>query len=361
MSNKRHFNSVIKVSKYIWILCSLFFSISLWAQKVYDIDTNEPITNAYIYEKNRPWNITLSDSLGRFELNADPGDTLIVSHIRYETQLVILSNKFPNKINLKENIASLDEVVVTTLSPRKIINRMFDSWENHHPELSANLLVKNKLTAHKKEEFLMETNTEMVYSISGSKERYEIKKFEKKQVQSELSLTELYSFFFIPSLLFWDLNRPHQIMLHRSNSMIKFLKKRMQNAEVYILPEETNGDVYNIVISSIHCKETNCGYFLTIGKEDHSLKDFKIEYSPNYLYKRFEISYKEENGIYVVDNCYLSGTKEIDDILVDFEVNQTVLDISPYTKLNSDKASVFKSFIMNYEDLEFLYNQSKLD
>lgn len=107
------------------LLVALFCSMQLIAQQfsvkgtVVD-QSDEPVPGALISLQSDPQKATTTDIDGRFEISAEPGNSIVVSSIGYE--------KATKKINvgdtdvyivLKDDIASLDEVVVIGYGTQK--------------------------------------------------------------------------------------------------------------------------------------------------------------------------------------------------------------------------------------------------
>jgi len=76
---------------------------------------NHPVTGASILIQGKSQG-TVTDELGKFKLSVPENATLIVTFTGYRTQLVHLSGSTDIKIDLVEDVARLDEIVVTGLS-----------------------------------------------------------------------------------------------------------------------------------------------------------------------------------------------------------------------------------------------------
>lgn len=73
---------------------------------------NVTITEAQILNKNNKQH-THSNEKGQFSLNnISVGDTLLISHVNYKKKAVVITNFNPLSITLKNNIVSLDEIVI---------------------------------------------------------------------------------------------------------------------------------------------------------------------------------------------------------------------------------------------------------
>ncbi len=81
-------------------------------------DPNGPIIGATVMEKGTS-NGTITDIDGNFSLNVNPGATIVVTYVGYQTQEVAVGNQNTLNINLKEEDNSLNEVVVVGYGVQK--------------------------------------------------------------------------------------------------------------------------------------------------------------------------------------------------------------------------------------------------
>ena len=75
------------------------------------VDAQGPVIGASVMEKGTT-NGTVTDFDGNFTLNVNPGATIVISYIGYETQEIKVGNQSNINITLNEDDAVLDEVVV---------------------------------------------------------------------------------------------------------------------------------------------------------------------------------------------------------------------------------------------------------
>ena len=75
------------------------------------VDAQGPVIGASVMEKGTT-NGTVTDFDGNFTLNVNPGATIVLSYIGYETQEIKVGNQSTFNITLNEDDAVLDEVVV---------------------------------------------------------------------------------------------------------------------------------------------------------------------------------------------------------------------------------------------------------
>ncbi|MFT4095067.1 MAG: TonB-dependent receptor [Niabella sp.] len=73
--------------------------------------TGVPLVNVSVSVKGSQVG-TVTDAAGRFSVNADQGDTLVISNVGYETQEIVMGAAIDLKIILKAVDAKMDEVVV---------------------------------------------------------------------------------------------------------------------------------------------------------------------------------------------------------------------------------------------------------
>ena len=76
------------------------------------VDASGPIIGASVVEKGKSGNGSITDFDGNFTLSVEPGATIVISYIGYETQEIKVGNQSNFNITLKEDNAQLDEVVV---------------------------------------------------------------------------------------------------------------------------------------------------------------------------------------------------------------------------------------------------------
>ena len=76
------------------------------------VDAQGPIIGASVVEKGKTGNGVITDFDGNFSLNVDPGATIVISYVGYETQEIAVGNRTNFQVTLKEDDAVLDEVVV---------------------------------------------------------------------------------------------------------------------------------------------------------------------------------------------------------------------------------------------------------
>lgn len=83
------------------------------------VDAQGPVIGASVVEKGATNNGTVTDFDGNFSLNVNPGATIVISFIGYETQEVKVGNQSNLNITLKDDNALLDEVVVVGYGVQK--------------------------------------------------------------------------------------------------------------------------------------------------------------------------------------------------------------------------------------------------
>ncbi|MGB3590779.1 MAG: TonB-dependent receptor [Nonlabens sp.] len=95
----------------------LLLPLLSWAQeriitgKVYDTQYQEPLLGATVVNKTKN-TATTTEMDGSYSLVASTGDTLVISYIGYITQSIIVATANVIDVNLVEDVAALDEVVV---------------------------------------------------------------------------------------------------------------------------------------------------------------------------------------------------------------------------------------------------------
>ncbi|MEQ9441716.1 MAG: TonB-dependent receptor [Cyclobacteriaceae bacterium] len=86
--------------------------------KVIDDRSGEPLVGATVLVKDTNSG-TVTDIEGKFSINADPEDTLVVSYIGYTTQEIPASSPSINSIALLEDAQQLDDIVVVGYGTQK--------------------------------------------------------------------------------------------------------------------------------------------------------------------------------------------------------------------------------------------------
>ena len=76
------------------------------------VDAQGPVIGASVVEKGKTGNGVITDFDGKFTLNVNPGATIVVSYVGYQTQEIKVGNQSSFNITLQEDDALLDEVVV---------------------------------------------------------------------------------------------------------------------------------------------------------------------------------------------------------------------------------------------------------
>ena len=82
------------------------------------VDAMGPVIGASILEKGTS-NGTVTDIDGNFSLNVQPGATLVISYIGFETQEIAVGNQSSINVTMKEDNTSLEEVVVVGYGVQK--------------------------------------------------------------------------------------------------------------------------------------------------------------------------------------------------------------------------------------------------
>ncbi|MDW3194252.1 MAG: SusC/RagA family TonB-linked outer membrane protein [Cytophagales bacterium] len=105
------------MKKYLLMLLSMFFVLSVWAQgttvtgQVTDGETGETVPGANVIEKGTT-NGTTTDLDGNFALNVSEGATLVVSFVGYRQTEVVVGSRSVIDVALELDVAQLAEVVV---------------------------------------------------------------------------------------------------------------------------------------------------------------------------------------------------------------------------------------------------------
>lgn len=107
------------------IAIAILFSGSLFAQKTINgilrSSSGEPLSGANIGIKGTNTTV-ITDSAGRFRLNAHPGSILIISYVGYNTREVKVTNSSALDVELQPSSMNLQQVVVVGYGTQKKIN-----------------------------------------------------------------------------------------------------------------------------------------------------------------------------------------------------------------------------------------------
>ena len=110
----------MKKSIILTMLMTCFMSLTSFAQSLKGsvIDENgEPVIGATIVEKANTSNATITDFDGNFVMKVNPGQTLTVSYIGYQTQEIAAKDGMTIKMQPDNKV--LDEVVVVGYGVQK--------------------------------------------------------------------------------------------------------------------------------------------------------------------------------------------------------------------------------------------------
>lgn len=105
------------MKKYLLMLLSAFFVLSVWAQErkvtgtVTDGETGETVPGANVIEKGTT-NGSTTDLDGNFSLSVQDGATLVVSFVGYRQMEIAVGSRSVIDVNLELDVAQLSEVVV---------------------------------------------------------------------------------------------------------------------------------------------------------------------------------------------------------------------------------------------------------
>ena len=115
------FNILNPIRLFLFVVfLSIGSSLSAQSTKVSGVvsDDEGPIIGANVITKGAKTGV-MTDENGRFTINASLNGSLIVSYIGYETQTVNINNRTTIKVQLRESLQNLDEVVVVGYGTQK--------------------------------------------------------------------------------------------------------------------------------------------------------------------------------------------------------------------------------------------------
>jgi len=124
---------IIFTSIVIILYSNLLYSINIEGI-VIDNSTKKPINEVHIYALNNLKTGTISNSNGEFSIYLEQLDTLVFSHINYNT--LFLPANYTSKptiiIELQQNERVLSEITITSLSPLQIIEKSIKNLKDNH-------------------------------------------------------------------------------------------------------------------------------------------------------------------------------------------------------------------------------------
>lgn len=108
-----------KLASLLLCMCCALISHAITVKGLVVDESNEPIIGANVIELGNPSNGTATDIDGAFTINVPANATLQVSYIGYTTEKVAVDGRSSITVTLKEETASLDEVVVVAFGKMK--------------------------------------------------------------------------------------------------------------------------------------------------------------------------------------------------------------------------------------------------
>lgn len=111
----------MKIKYYILfiIIVSPLTILSQSKFRLLDIETNKSIQFATILNKTSSY-FTFSNELGEFNLPIKSLDSLIITHVSYNTKKILIENSLEHNIYLKEKLNDLNEVIIKNNIPAQI-------------------------------------------------------------------------------------------------------------------------------------------------------------------------------------------------------------------------------------------------
>lgn len=92
-----------------------------------------PVSDVHIYSTNNLRTGTVTNENGKFSIYLKSYDTLVFSHINYKTLIIYPpETKKDLRIELEQNETMLEEITVTTLSPRQIVEKAIKNLRDNH-------------------------------------------------------------------------------------------------------------------------------------------------------------------------------------------------------------------------------------
>ena len=127
------------MKKTVLLLLGTFCYLVGFSQKLYHYEgkvlseDGSPVEQAHIYTVGTHNKGTVTNANGAFSLKCGtPNDTLYISHVAYLPAKHYLSNSSNIKIVLQPSAAMLEEVTVTALTAREVVERAIERLEVNH-------------------------------------------------------------------------------------------------------------------------------------------------------------------------------------------------------------------------------------
>jgi len=117
----KQINSMIAIKEKELKTQSVTTNYQRYSGTIMDGESDEPLPGATVQIKGTTTG-TVTDVDGFFELNAEPGQTLVISFIGYESQEILLGDNVKITIFLGGDTKALDEVIVVGFGEQKKVN-----------------------------------------------------------------------------------------------------------------------------------------------------------------------------------------------------------------------------------------------
>ena len=222
---------------------------------------------------------SISNELGEFKISY-VGNKVTFSHISYETLTTDLKEDF-NEILLKPKKFTLDEVVISSISPRDYLKKIVKKLKNKAD--------KNSLLKSYSREFVKVNNKYTKFS-DGLVDYY----IRKKNGKSNISLKEHRAFYNNlndedKGFNVYKLNTIFRLKDYIKDAYnFKILKKILKNKNYTFertYKEESNGEQYEYIeiIPNIETKELLYKGYVIIDPKTENILEFKVYTSDNHL------------------------------------------------------------------------------
>ena len=311
------------------------------------------------FQKKKPWDIKITDSLGIAVLNQSNRGKIFIQHISFKDTSLIIDHDF--EVVLKPEVIKLQEVFVSPLDPDRIIDSVFYHWKINHSASYFNLMVESELSVFDTLNKVGHTYLDMTVSKEKGKNNYRIDSIYTEQVK-EFDLSRLHSYFFILEIVS-EISKSARILHKRIPSEKKYIEKLKKNGnvEVTLLPNYENNTTFHQIIfrpKKGHDTDMYGGYYLKISAEDFSISEIKRQYSINSKFGSLTIKFHKTNNSYFPKILFFDGVVEgsNNNEKLNFTITQR-FESDEFQQLNKKDRNIFKNWIFNYKDIEYLYKE----
>jgi hypothetical protein len=164
----------LTISKTISLAILLCFYFSIKAQESFKLKgrilskTEDPISFAHIVSTSNLKKGAVAGHDGSFEIETYLGDTLLISHLGYESIKMLIANKKNLVLNIEFSNTNLTEFVVKPhieekeISAKEIIKKVIYQWDDNY------IVFKNNYLVNLNVDFSIKEDNKYIYTYKGN-------------------------------------------------------------------------------------------------------------------------------------------------------------------------------------------------